>query len=88
MVTPRAIKIERTDGETWVDYHIRVTRKVLHPNSFNFALPEKPGDALMMEYGFGRRIPFGWYAYQVAKLMTLYVIKGYQRVAGKSQAKS
>ncbi len=51
-------------------------------------MPEKPGDALMMEYGFGRRIPFGWYAYQVAKLMTLYVIKGYQRVAGKSQAQS
>ncbi len=82
MMQPKALKIERVEGEAWVDYHIRATKQALHPSSFTFNMPQKVGDAMMMEYGFGRRVPFGYYAFLLGKLMVMYLIKGYRRLSG------
>ncbi len=76
----KSYEMKRVQGESGIDYHIRVTRKAFNPNTL-FTMhqnKEAKRDYFDFEFGFDttRGQAIALYLYLVTKLITLYLIKG------------
>ena len=79
-VTPeKAEGTERTEGESGIDYQIRMTKKALSLSNITVESPKKGKDwtPASLEFGGNANLPiFRRYLWLVAKLITLYLVKG------------
>ena len=79
MTPEKAEETERTEGESGIDYHIRMTKKAMSLSNIPVKSPPKGKERISasLEFGGNANLPiFRWYLWLAAKLMTLYLVKG------------
>ena len=69
---------EMVEGESRIDYHIRTTRKAMHPDALFARYPVKDVKSYSVAEFSGGRGPIGrLYAWLLLKLTSLYLAKGF-----------
>ena len=80
-------KLERLARETSLDFHIRKTKDSLSLRNVSVVSDKRKtsADYVPLEFGFSSGRPIGWYMYLVAKLVTLYLVKGSRWLIAKTR---